>query len=225
MNVILFGATGMVRQGALRECLLDPGVERVLSVGRNPIGWQHPKLRECLQTDLYDLSPFEKQLQGYDACFFCLGVSSVGMSEQAYRHITFDLTLSVAQTLAGHNREMTFIHVSGAGTDRSERGRRMWARVKGATENALFRLPFKAAYMFRHGAIVPLHGITSQTQIYQIASTIDEAVLASAACSLPRGDQHDRTSRAGNAARRAQGSAESDSGKRRHQCTAVGLSN
>jgi uncharacterized protein YbjT (DUF2867 family) len=168
MNVILFGATGMVGQGVLRECLLDPGVGRVLSVGRNPIGQQHPKLRACLQADLFDLAPIEKQLKGYDACFFCLGVSSVGMTEQAYRHMTFDLTLSVAQTLARLNPRMTFVYVSGAGTDSSERGRSMWARVKGATETALLRLPFKAAYMFRPGAIVPLHGITSKTRIYRI---------------------------------------------------------
>jgi uncharacterized protein YbjT (DUF2867 family) len=169
MNVILFGTTGMVGQGVLRECLLDPGVERALSVTRNSIGKQHPKLRECLQADLFDLSPIEKQLHGYDACFFCLGVSSVGMTEEAYRHMTYDLTLSVAQTLVRLNPGMTFVYVSGAGTDSSERGRSMWARVKGATENALLQMPFKAAYMFRPGAIVPLHGITSKTRIYRIA--------------------------------------------------------
>ena len=119
----------MVGQGVLRECLLDPGVERVLSVGRNAIERQHPKLRECLQADLFDLSPIETQLQGYDACFFCLGVSSVGMTEEAYTHMTYDLTLSVAQTLARFNPEMTFIYISGAGTDSSERGRSMWARA------------------------------------------------------------------------------------------------
>jgi uncharacterized protein YbjT (DUF2867 family) len=168
MNVILFGTTGMVGQGVLRECLLDPGVERALSVTRNSIGKLHPKLRECLQADLFDLSPIEKQLHGYDACFFCLGVSSVGMTEEAYRHMTYDLTLSVAQTLVRLNPGMTFVYVSGAGTDSSERGRSMWARVKGATENALLQLPFKAAYMFRPGAIVPLHGITSKTRSYRI---------------------------------------------------------
>jgi uncharacterized protein YbjT (DUF2867 family) len=168
MNIILFGATGMVGQGVLRECLLDPDVARVLSVGRNTVGRQHPRLRECLQADLFNLAPIEKQLQGYDACFFCLGVSSVGMTEEAYRHVTYDLTLSVAQTLARLNPGMTFIYVSGAGTDSGERGRSMWARVKGATENALLRLPFKAACMFRPGAIVPLHGITSKTRIYRI---------------------------------------------------------
>src|SRR5258706_1338923 len=167
MNVILFGPTGMVGQGVLRECLFDPGVERALSVARNSIGKQHPKLRECLQADLFDLSPIEKQLQGYDACFFCLGVSSVGMTEEAYRHVTYDLTLSVAQTLARANPNMTFIYVSGAGTDSTERGRSMWARVKGATENALLGLPFKAACMFRPALIQPLHGVRSKTALYR----------------------------------------------------------
>ena len=168
MKAMLFGATGMVGRGVLRECLLDPGVERVLSVGRSPIGQQHPKLREIMQADLLQLAPIEQQLQGYDACFFCLGVSSVGMTEAAYRRVTFDLALAVARTLAHLNPEMTCIYVSGAGTDSSERGRSMWARVKGATENALLRLPFKAAYMFRPGAIVPLHGITSKTLAYRL---------------------------------------------------------
>lgn len=168
MKVMLFGATGMVGQGVLRECLLDPGVEQVLSVGRSPIGQQHPKLRELMQADLFNLAPIEKQLQGCDACFFCLGVSLVGMTEEAYRRVTYDLTLAVARTLAQLNPGMTFIYVSGAGTDSSERGRSMWARVKGATENALLRLPFKAACMFRPGAIVPLHGIISKTLAYRI---------------------------------------------------------
>jgi uncharacterized protein YbjT (DUF2867 family) len=169
MNVILFGATGMVGQGVLRECLLDPGVKRVLCIGRSALGRQHPKLRELLHADLFDLAPIEQQLQGYDACFFCLGVSSVGMTEQAYRRVTYDLTLTVAQTLVRLNPAMTFIYVSGAGTDSSERGRNMWARVKGATENALLRLPFKATYLFRPGAILPLHGITSKTRLYRFA--------------------------------------------------------
>ena len=158
----------MVGQGVLRECLLDPGVEQVLAVGRSPIGQQHPKLRELIEADLFSLARVEQQLQGYDACFFCLGVSSAGMTEEAYRRVTYDLTLAVARTLAQRNPGMTLIYVSGAGTDSSEQGRRMWARVKGATENALLRLPFKAAYMFRPGAIVPLHGITSKTLAYRV---------------------------------------------------------
>jgi len=167
MKIILFGATGMVGQGVLRECLLDQGVEQVLSVGRSTAGRLHPKFSELLQADLRDLAPVAQQLQGYDACFFCLGVSSVGMTEEAYRRVTYDLTLSVAPILARLNPGMTFIYVSGTGTDSSEQGRSMWARVKGATENALLRLPFKAAYMFRPGAIVPLHGITSKTPLYR----------------------------------------------------------
>ena len=169
MNVILFGATGMVGQGVLRECLLDARVQRVLCVGRHPVGQQHPKLHECVLADLFALSAIEAQLQGYDACFFCIGVSSFGMNEETYRRLTYDLTLSVGQTLAHVNPAMVFVYVSGAGTDSSERGTSMWARVKGATENALLRLPFKAAYMFRPGAIVPLHGIRSKTRMYRVA--------------------------------------------------------
>lgn len=167
MKVILFGATGMVGQGVLRECLLDPRVEAVLSVGRNTLGQSHPKLTEWVQKDLFDYSGSETRLKGYDACFFCLGISSAGMSEPDYRRVTFDLTLAAATVLARLNPAMTFVYVSGAGTDGSERGRVMWARVKGATENALLKLPFKAAYMFRPGIIRPLHGIRSKTPLYR----------------------------------------------------------
>ncbi len=168
MKVLLFGATGMVGQGVLRECLLDPGVESVLAVGRSSTGQRHEKLRELVHTDFFDFSAIESQLSGFDACFFCLGVSSAGMPEERYRHLTYDLTLAVAQVLARLNPAMTFIYVSGLGTDSSERGRIMWARVKGATENALLRLPFRAAYMFRPGFIQPLHGITSKTKLYRV---------------------------------------------------------
>ena len=167
MNVLLFGATGMVGQGVLRECLLDPDVERVLALGRSAGGREHPKLRELIHPNLFDLSALEKDLSGFDACFFCLGVSSVGMEEERYRQITYDLTLAVAQTLVRLNPAMTFVYVSGMGTDSTEQGRTMWARVKGRTENTLLRLPFKAAYMFRPGVIVPLHGIRSKTRLYQ----------------------------------------------------------
>jgi uncharacterized protein YbjT (DUF2867 family) len=168
MNVILFGATGMVGQGVLRECLLDPGVQTVLSIGRGVTGQQHQKLRELVHQDFLNLSAIEKDLAGFDACFFCLGVTSVGMTEERYRRVTYDFTVAAAQVLARLNPGMTFIYVSGMGTDSSEHGRAMWARVKGQTENALLRLPFKAAYMFRPAAIVPLHGIRSKTKFYRV---------------------------------------------------------
>ncbi|MGH9390078.1 MAG: NAD(P)H-binding protein [Vicinamibacteria bacterium] len=164
MRVILFGATGMIGQGVLRECLLDPEVERVLAVGRRKTGSQHEKLREVVHQDFSNFSAIESQLSGFDACFFCLGVSSAGMSEADYRRVTYDFTMAAAETLVKRNPGMTFLYVSGAGTDSTERGRAMWARVKGATENALLRLPFKAAYMFRPAYIQPLHGITSSTK-------------------------------------------------------------
>jgi uncharacterized protein YbjT (DUF2867 family) len=163
MKVILFGATGMVGQGCLRECLLDTDVESVLAVGRSPTGRQHAKLREIMHDNFFDFSGLESQLAGFDACFFCLGVSSVGMGEERYRHLTYDLTLAAATTLAGVNPGMVFIYVTGRGTDSTERGSLMWARVKGKTENDLLKLPFKAAYMFRPAGIQPLHGIRSKT--------------------------------------------------------------
>ena len=167
MNIVLFGATGMVGQGALRECLLDPDVERVVAIGRSATGQGHPKLEEIVRADPGDLSGLEGELAACDACFFCLGVSSAGMTERDYRRVTHDLTLAVARGLLACNPRMTFAYVSGAGTDRTERGRSMWARVKGETENALLRLPFAAAYMFRPGFIQPLHGITSRTRLYR----------------------------------------------------------
>lgn len=167
MKVILFGATGMVGQGALRACLLDPSVESVLAVGRSPTGQTNAKLREIRHTDFLDLSAIEGQLVGYDACFFCLGVSSLGQSEESYRRLTYDLTMAVATTLAKCNPRMTFIYVSGQGTDGTGHGRVMWARIKGKTENDLLKLPFGAAYMFRPGGIQPLHGIKSKTAWYR----------------------------------------------------------
>ena len=166
MKVLLFGATGMVGQSVLRECLLSPKVEAVLAIGRGPVGQAHDKLKNLVLADLFDLSGVEDRLKGFDACFFCLGVSSAGMTEADYRRITFDLTLSVARTLSRLNPGMTFVYVSGASTDATGRGRTMWGRVKGETENALLRLPFKAAYMFRLGALQPLHGVRSKTPIY-----------------------------------------------------------
>jgi uncharacterized protein YbjT (DUF2867 family) len=172
VKVILFGASGMVGQGVLRECLRDTRVSRVLSVGRHGTGQRSEKLQELICRELPDLSGVEDQLTGLDACFFCLGVSSAGMSEPDYRRVTYDLTVGVAQCLARLNPGMTFIYVSGAGTDSTERGRSMWARVKGATENALLRLPFKAAYMFRPGVIQPLHGVRSKTRSYRIMYSV-----------------------------------------------------
>jgi uncharacterized protein YbjT (DUF2867 family) len=166
MRVLLFGATGMVGQGVLRECLLDSDVESVVMVGRSATGQRHAKLRELLHSDFLDFSPIEKELSGFDACFFCLGVSSAGLSEEKYRRITYDFTLAAAGVLARLNPNITFIYVSGTGTDSSESGRSMWARVKGKTENDLLSLPFQA-YMFRPGVIVPLHGVQSKTGLYR----------------------------------------------------------
>ena len=163
MKVIVFGATGMVGQGVLIECLRDPDVTEVLTVGRSATGQQHPKLREIVHKDFLDFSAIEKDITGYDACFFCLGVSSIGMDAERYRHLTYDITLAAARPLARLNPDMTFVYVTGAGTDSTEQGRVMWARVKGKTENDLLKLPFRAAYMFRPGAIQPLHGVRSKT--------------------------------------------------------------
>jgi len=150
MKAIITGATGMVGEGVLLECLEAPDVEQVLVINRKPGGVAHPKLREVLHGDFFNLLPIEQQLTGFDACFFCLGVSSVGMSKEEYRHVTYDRTLNVARLLSKLNPATTFCYVTGAGTDSSEQGSVAWARVKGATENALFRL-FKRAYMFRPG--------------------------------------------------------------------------
>jgi uncharacterized protein YbjT (DUF2867 family) len=168
MKVILFGATGMVGQGVLRECLLDPDVQGVLSIGRSATGQQHQKLRELVPETLLDFSAIESELSGFDACFFCLGVSSAGMTEADYQRVTYDITMVAARTLVKTNPGLTFIYVSGTGTDSTQRGRSMWARVKGKTENALRQLPFKAAYMFRPGVIAPVHGIQSKTRIYRV---------------------------------------------------------
>jgi uncharacterized protein YbjT (DUF2867 family) len=167
MRVILFGATGMVGQGALRECLLDPKVTDILAIGRSPIGRREEKVREIVRQRLENITDIEDELRGYDACFFCLGATSAGLKQEEYRRLTYGLTLGVAQTLAKVNSEMTFIYVSGAGADSSERGRVMWARVRGETENALLRLGFKA-YIFRPAFIQPFHGIQSKTNWYRV---------------------------------------------------------
>lgn len=167
MNVILFGATGMVGQGVLRECLLDNDVEGVLAVGRKSTVQTHPKLRELVRQDLFDFDVKDAALEGYDACFFCLGVSAAGMSEADYTRQTFDLTLGWARVLAGINPAMTFVYVSGAGTG----GKAMWAQVKGRTEEALLAL-FPSAYMFRLGALRAMHGEVSKTRWTRISYAI-----------------------------------------------------
>jgi len=162
----------MVGQGVLRECLVDPEVEQVLALGRRACGVENPKLLEIVRPELFDYSDIEHELVGYDACFFCLGVSAAGMNEEQYTKITYELTLAAAETLAKLNPNMTFIYVSGAGTDSTEQGRSMWARVKGKTENDLLKLPFKAAYMFRPALIQPMHGIKSRTTAYRVGYAI-----------------------------------------------------
>jgi uncharacterized protein YbjT (DUF2867 family) len=181
MKVLIFGATGMVGQGALRECLRDSDVELAVSIGRTPIAEdgpvrQDPRFRQIVHRDLQDFGGTEPELTGFDACFFTLGISAGGMKEADYERITYGLTLAAGQTLSRLNPGMTFIYVSGAGTDSSEHGRVMWARVKGRTENALLRLPL-AAYMFRPGIIQPLDGISSGTAAYRIFYTLTRPLL------------------------------------------------
>jgi uncharacterized protein YbjT (DUF2867 family) len=168
LRILIYGVTGMVGQGVLRECLAAADVEMVQAIGRTPLGLRDPKFRELVCQDLTDSSGIEAQLRNFDAGFFCLGVSSAGLSEQQYSRLTYELTLAIATTLATLNPQMTFVYVSGAGTDSTEQGRTMWARVKGRTENALRRLPFKAVYLFRPGLIQPLDGIESKTRSYRI---------------------------------------------------------
>lgn len=168
IRAIITGATGMVGEGVLLECLQDPDVEQVLVINRKPGGVSpRPKLREIIHTDFLDLTPIGSQLTGYNACFFCLGVSSVGMDEATYRRMTYDLTLHAAQLLAKLNPDMTCCYVSGAGTDSTEQGRLMWARVKGKTENDLLKVPFKKAYMFRPGFMLATKGQKNVKSYYK----------------------------------------------------------
>jgi uncharacterized protein YbjT (DUF2867 family) len=185
VKVLIFGATGMVGQGVLRECLRAPDVEVVQTVGRTRSGQLDPRLVEVIQPDLMDYRAIAASLEGFDACFFCLGVSSAGMQEADYSRLTFDLTLAAAQTLAALNPQMTFVYVSGAGTDSTERGRSMWARVKGRTENALQRLPFKAVYLFRPGVIQPLNGARSKTRSYRLFYALASPFLSTLRTLLP----------------------------------------
>jgi uncharacterized protein YbjT (DUF2867 family) len=177
MNVLIFGATGMVGQGVLRECLLDPDVQLVQTVGRSVTGTQHPKLREVIHRNMSDFTSLADSLSGFDACFFCLGVSSAGMKADEYERLTYGITMAAAETLSRLNPQMTFLYVSGAGTDSSEHGRIMWARVKGRTENALLRLPFRAAYMFRPGFIEPVHGARSKTAAYRLLYAVTKPLM------------------------------------------------
>jgi hypothetical protein len=166
IRAIITGVTGMVGEGVLHEALKDSSVEAVLVINRKPCGVTHPKLKEIIHKDFHDFSSIESQLTNYNACFFCLGVSSVGLKEPEYKKLTYDLTLHVASTLVRLNTDMTFCYVSGAGTDSSESGRSMWARVKGKTENDLMKLPFKKTYMFRPGIIEPTKGLKNTLKFY-----------------------------------------------------------
>ncbi len=181
MKVILFGATGMIGQGVLRECLLASDVELVETVGREATGVEHAKVREVVHRDMRDFAAIERELTGFDACFFCLGVSSAGMSEADYERVTYGITLAAAETLVRLNPAMTFVYVSGQGTDSSEHitqtGRSAWARIKGKTENALLRLRFKGAYMFRPGVIQPLYGVKSKTGWYRMMYAVMRPLL------------------------------------------------
>jgi uncharacterized protein YbjT (DUF2867 family) len=185
MRVLIFGATGMVGQGVLRECLRDRDVEFVQTIGRTPTGQLDPRLREIVHRDMTNYSSIEESLTDFDACFFCLGVSSVGMSEADYTRVTHDITLAAAKALARLSPQMTFVFVSGAGTDSTEKGRSMWARVKGRTENALQRLPFRAVYLFRPGVIQPLNGIHSKTRLYRAIYALTGPLLTTLRVLLP----------------------------------------
>jgi len=167
MKVIVTGSTGMVGEGVMHECLQHAEVEKVLVLSRKPCGVSHPKLTEIIHSNFFDLSLIEEQLRNYDACFFCLGVTSIGKKKKEYHRLTYELTMHVAETLSRLNTGMTFCYVSGAGTDGTEQGRSMWARVKGKTENHLMKLPFKKAYMFRPGYIHPMQGLKNTLKGYR----------------------------------------------------------
>lgn len=184
MNVLIFGATGMVGQGVLRECLAAPDVEKVLTVGRTPTGQQHPKLQELVHAEMWDYANVDAELSNFDACFFCIGVTSSGMSEQKYTHLTYDMTLAVATALARLNPRMVFVYVSGAGADSSETSRVMWERVRGKTENALLKLPFRGVYIFRPGMIQPV-GVKSKTTSYRWFYTLTKPLLPVLRAMLP----------------------------------------
>lgn len=184
LNVIITGATGMVGEGVLNECLQHNDVESVLIINRKASGVKHPKLKEIIHSNFFDFSAIENQLSGYNACFFCLGVSSVGMKEDKYHHLTYDLTMHVAETLSRLNPDMTFCYVSGASTDSTEKGKSMWARVKGKTENHLTKLPFKKVYNFRPGALQAAKGSKNVPRLYKYFSWLIPVIRALAPNSI-----------------------------------------
>lgn len=185
MKVLIFGATGMVGQAALRECLAAADVELVQTVGRTPTGQQHPKLRELVHADMWHYDAVDADLAGFDACFFSIGVTSSGMNEKTYTHLTYDMTLAAADVLARLNPRMVFVYVSGAGADSTEKSRIMWERVRGKTENALLKLPFRGVYIFRPGMIQPLDGIKSKTSAYRIFYSLAKPLLPLLRAALP----------------------------------------
>jgi uncharacterized protein YbjT (DUF2867 family) len=185
VNVLIFGATGMVGQGVLRECLAAHDVAMVKTIGRTPTGQRNLKLRELVHADMWRYDGIDDELSGFDACFFCLGASAAGMSEEKYTHVTYDLTLAAARKLAGLNPRMVFIYVSGVGADSSEKSKTMWERVRGKTENALLALPLRAVYIFRPGMIQPLDGIKSKTSAYRIFYTLTKPILPLLRAALP----------------------------------------
>jgi uncharacterized protein YbjT (DUF2867 family) len=185
VKVLIFGATGMVGQGVLRECLQAGDVELVQAVGRTPSGQPHPKLRDLVHADLFSIESVGDQLAGFDACFFCVGVTSSGMNEKKYTHITYDMTMAVANTLAPRNPSMVFVYVSGAGADSSGTSKTMWERVRGQLENALLKLPFRGVYIFRPGMIQPMDGIKSKTAAYRLFYSLTKPLLPLMRKALP----------------------------------------
>lgn len=187
IKVIVTGATGMVGEGVLHECLQHPQVDTVLVINRRPCGVVHPKLKEIIHQDFLNFSAIEGQLSGYDACYFCLGISSVGVNKETYYRMTYTLTLHVAETLSRHNRNMTFCYVSGKGTDSTENGGLMWARVKGKTENDLMKLPFRQVFAFRPGFMKPTEGLMNTLKLYRYLGwlyPIGRALFPNTFCTL-----------------------------------------
>jgi uncharacterized protein YbjT (DUF2867 family) len=185
VRILIFGATGMVGQGVLRECLAAPDVELVKTIGRTPTNEKHPKLRELVHAEMSHYDGIDEDLSNFDACFFCLGASAGGMSEEKYKHLTYDLTLAAANSLVRLNPRMVFIYMSGFGADSTETSKIMWERVRGQTENALLALPFRAVYIFRPGMIQPLGGIKSKTAAYRIFYSLTRPLLPLMRAALP----------------------------------------